>query len=172
MDAFSTEKDAGPSWARANWPVAELDELNLGLDPTEAVIEKVAAAATARAAAASTLLADVLDCDATTVLGPDVNRFRTEDVDSVVDMLRTTAEAAHINAVPMMSEWGATDNVRAVEMRGNAGAKLLVIAFGRRRDGFAERKALGDLDDAGDAGGVVDRAGLQSLSDEKSHGFR
>jgi bifunctional oligoribonuclease and PAP phosphatase NrnA len=29
----------------------------------------------------------------TTVLGPDVNRFRTEDVDSVVDMLRTTAEA-------------------------------------------------------------------------------
>src|ERR687894_2526503 len=52
MDAFSTEKDAGPSWARPNWPVAELDELNLGLDPTEAVIEKVAAAATARAAAA------------------------------------------------------------------------------------------------------------------------
>jgi 2-oxoglutarate dehydrogenase E1 component len=51
MDAFSTEKDAGPSWARANWPLAELDELNLGLDPTEAVIEKVAAAAAARAEA-------------------------------------------------------------------------------------------------------------------------
>ena len=51
MDAFSTEKDAGPSWARANWPVAELDEVNLGLDPTEAVIEKVAAAAAARAEA-------------------------------------------------------------------------------------------------------------------------
>jgi 2-oxoglutarate dehydrogenase E1 component len=44
MDAFTTERDAGPSWARANWPVAELDELNLGLDPTEAAIEQFAAA--------------------------------------------------------------------------------------------------------------------------------
>jgi 2-oxoglutarate dehydrogenase E1 component len=51
MDAFSTQNDAGPSWARANWPLAELDELNLGLDPTEAVIEKVAAVAAARAEA-------------------------------------------------------------------------------------------------------------------------
>jgi hypothetical protein len=32
---------AGPSWARPNWPVAELDEVNLGLDPTQATIEKV-----------------------------------------------------------------------------------------------------------------------------------
>src|SRR5918993_926239 len=31
MDAFSTEKDAGPSWARANWPVAKLDPLGLYL---------------------------------------------------------------------------------------------------------------------------------------------
>ncbi|MEO6582247.1 MAG: thiamine pyrophosphate-dependent enzyme, partial [Sphingomicrobium sp.] len=52
MDVLSTEKDAGPSWARANWPLAELDELNLGLDPTEAVIEQVAAASAARAEAA------------------------------------------------------------------------------------------------------------------------
>ena len=36
------ERDAGPSWARPNWPIAELDELNLGLDPTAATIEKVA----------------------------------------------------------------------------------------------------------------------------------
>jgi len=46
------DKDAGPSWARANWPVAELDELNLGLDPTEEVIEKLAAASKAKAEAA------------------------------------------------------------------------------------------------------------------------
>ena len=51
MDAFSTEKDVGPSWARANWPVAELDEVNLGLDPTEAVIDTVAVAAKAKAEA-------------------------------------------------------------------------------------------------------------------------
>src|SRR5687768_14808269 len=52
MDAFSTEKEAGPSWARANWPVAELDELNLGLDPTEAAIEQIAAAVRGKAEAA------------------------------------------------------------------------------------------------------------------------
>jgi 2-oxoglutarate dehydrogenase E1 component len=54
MDYLSgrDETDAGPSWARPNWPIAELDEVNLGLDPTEAVIEKVAAKAKEKAAAA------------------------------------------------------------------------------------------------------------------------
>ena len=42
----------GPSWARPNWPLAELDELNLGLDPTQATIEKVKAAVAEKAAAA------------------------------------------------------------------------------------------------------------------------
>src|SRR3982750_2951654 len=44
------ERDPGPSWARANWPVAELAELNLGLDPTQASIEKVKSAVAAKAA--------------------------------------------------------------------------------------------------------------------------
>src|SRR5947208_11426162 len=44
------EQEPGPSWERPNWTLAELDDLNLGLDPTEAVIEKVKAAATERAA--------------------------------------------------------------------------------------------------------------------------
>ena len=44
----------GPSWARPNWPVAELDEINLGLDPTQATIEAVRKAAREDAAAAST----------------------------------------------------------------------------------------------------------------------
>ena len=46
------ETEQGPSWQRPNWPVAELDEINLGLDPTEATIEQVAKAARAQAAAA------------------------------------------------------------------------------------------------------------------------
>ena len=37
----SVEREAGPSWARPNWPLAELDEINLGLDPTQATIESV-----------------------------------------------------------------------------------------------------------------------------------
>ncbi|HET7280901.1 MAG TPA: 2-oxoglutarate dehydrogenase E1 component [Sphingomicrobium sp.] len=44
------EREAGPSWERPNWPIAELDELNLGLDPTQATIEKARAAVAARVA--------------------------------------------------------------------------------------------------------------------------
>ncbi|HYI47754.1 MAG TPA: 2-oxoglutarate dehydrogenase E1 component [Allosphingosinicella sp.] len=40
-----------PSWARDNWPVIELDDLNAGLDPTGMAIEKVAARAKDVAAA-------------------------------------------------------------------------------------------------------------------------
>ena len=46
-----TEIKQGPSWARPNWPVAELDAVNLGLDPTEATIEQVADKAKAAAVA-------------------------------------------------------------------------------------------------------------------------
>jgi 2-oxoglutarate dehydrogenase E1 component len=53
MDA-ENEVETGPSWARANWPLAELDAVNAGLDPTDAVIERVAAKAKEVAASAST----------------------------------------------------------------------------------------------------------------------
>ncbi|MGH6783579.1 MAG: 2-oxoglutarate dehydrogenase E1 component, partial [Sphingomicrobium sp.] len=43
-------REQGPSWARPNWPLEALDELNLGLDPTQAVIEAVRSAAIAKAA--------------------------------------------------------------------------------------------------------------------------
>ncbi len=51
MDSMAIEREEGPSWARPNWPVSALDEVNLGLDPTEATIEKVAAAAKSAAVA-------------------------------------------------------------------------------------------------------------------------
>jgi 2-oxoglutarate dehydrogenase E1 component len=46
-----TEREQGPSWARANWPVTALDDLNAGLDPTQMTIETVAAKAKEAAAA-------------------------------------------------------------------------------------------------------------------------
>src|SRR3712207_2522747 len=52
MDSMAFEAEQGPSWQRPNWPVSELDDINLGLDPTEATIEKVAKAARAQAVAA------------------------------------------------------------------------------------------------------------------------
>ena len=42
MDSMAIDREQGPSWARPNWPVAVLDPVNLGLDPTEATIEKPA----------------------------------------------------------------------------------------------------------------------------------
>ena len=47
------EREVGPSWARPNWPVSELDDINLGLDPTQATIEAFKKAATEMAAAAA-----------------------------------------------------------------------------------------------------------------------
>ena len=47
------EPKQGPSWARQGWPLAELDDMNLGLDPTQATIETFKKAAGKDAAAAS-----------------------------------------------------------------------------------------------------------------------
>ena len=49
--ALFFEREPGPSWERPNWPTQELDELNLGLDPTQATIEKVRKAASEQASA-------------------------------------------------------------------------------------------------------------------------
>ena len=47
------EREPGPSWARPNWPISELDDINLGLDPTQATIEAFKKAATEKAVAAA-----------------------------------------------------------------------------------------------------------------------
>ncbi|HEX8366191.1 MAG TPA: 2-oxoglutarate dehydrogenase E1 component [Allosphingosinicella sp.] len=48
----SFERVEGPSWARDNWPLVELDEVNAGLDPTRQTIERVSKQAGERAVAA------------------------------------------------------------------------------------------------------------------------
>ena len=53
------EIEQGPSWQRPNWPVATLDAVNLGLDPTEATLEQVAAKAKDKAAASGASEAEV-----------------------------------------------------------------------------------------------------------------
>jgi 2-oxoglutarate dehydrogenase E1 component len=45
VDYLTGEREQGPSWARANWPLVELDEVNAGLDPTQMEIAPVAAKA-------------------------------------------------------------------------------------------------------------------------------
>jgi 2-oxoglutarate dehydrogenase E1 component len=53
------EREQGPSWERPNWPVSPLDDLNLGLDPTQATIEQIKAAAAEKAAAAGASSEDI-----------------------------------------------------------------------------------------------------------------
>jgi 2-oxoglutarate dehydrogenase E1 component len=38
---YEEERQQGPSWARPNWPVSQVDEVNIGLDPTAAAITAV-----------------------------------------------------------------------------------------------------------------------------------
>src|SRR5690349_7722562 len=78
------EREAGPSWARPNWPVAELDDLNLGLDPTEATIEAFKKVASDRAAAGT---AD-----------PDAIRRAAEDSIRAMMLIRTYRVRGHLAA--------------------------------------------------------------------------
>ncbi|MEA3001453.1 MAG: 2-oxoglutarate dehydrogenase component, partial [Sphingomonadales bacterium] len=61
MDSYDFgEREQGPSWARPNWPLTALDELNAGLDPTlMAAAAPVAAKAREQAAAAGKSEAEV-----------------------------------------------------------------------------------------------------------------
>jgi 2-oxoglutarate dehydrogenase E1 component len=80
------EREPGPSWARPNWPVSELDDINLGLDPTEATIEAFKKAATEKAAAA----APASDSDAI--------RKAAEDSIRAMMLIRTYRVRGHLAA--------------------------------------------------------------------------
>jgi len=76
--------EPGPSWARPNWPLAELDELNLGLDPTQATIEKVKAAVAEKAAQ--------------TTSDPQAIRRAAEDSIRAMMLIRTYRVRGHLAA--------------------------------------------------------------------------
>jgi len=84
MESMAIDREQGPSWARPNWPLAELDATNVGLDPTEATIEKVVAAATASATAAG---AD-----------PDEIRRAAEDSIRAMMLIRSFRVRGHLAA--------------------------------------------------------------------------
>jgi 2-oxoglutarate dehydrogenase E1 component len=59
VDAYGSEIEQGPSWARDNWPLVELDEVNAGLDPTLQSLAPVARQAKQAAVAAGKSDAEV-----------------------------------------------------------------------------------------------------------------
>ncbi len=78
------EFEPGPSWARPNWPLAELDPVNAGLDPTDALIQGVAEKAKAVAEAAG---AD-----------PDAVRRAADDSIRAMMLIRTYRVRGHLAA--------------------------------------------------------------------------
>ncbi len=82
--AGTIEPKQGPSWARPNWPVSELDDINVGLDPTEATIEAVKKAAASEAAA---LTADT-----------EAIRRAAEDSIQAMMLIRTYRVRGHLTA--------------------------------------------------------------------------
>jgi 2-oxoglutarate dehydrogenase E1 component len=78
------EREAGPSWERPNWPIEQLDELNLGLDPTQATIEKFKAAVAEKASA--------------TGASPDEIHRAAEDSIRAMMLIRTYRVRGHLAA--------------------------------------------------------------------------
>src|SRR5689334_2268771 len=78
------EREPGPSWERPNWPIEVLDELNLGLDPTQATIEKVRKAAADQAAATTT--------------DPEAIRRAADDSIRAMMLIRTYRVRGHLAA--------------------------------------------------------------------------
>ena len=78
------EREQGPSWQRPNWPVGALDELNIGLDPTDAVIEKVKAAVSERASK--------------TTSDPEAVKRAAEDSIRAMMLIRTYRVRGHLAA--------------------------------------------------------------------------
>jgi 2-oxoglutarate dehydrogenase E1 component len=82
--AGSFEPETGPSWARQGWPLAELDELNLGLDPTQATIDKARKAVADKAAAGGA--------------SPDEVRRAADDSIRAMMLIRTYRVRGHLAA--------------------------------------------------------------------------
>jgi len=80
-DVMTGEREQGPSWARANWPLTELDEVNAGLDPTQATIDKVAGKAREAAVAS----------------GADIERAAKDSIAAMM-LIRTYRVRGHLAA--------------------------------------------------------------------------
>ena len=79
-----TEREQGPSWARDNWPVIELDDVNAGLDPTLMTIATVTAKASEAAAASG-------------ASGEEIERAAQDSINAMM-LIRTYRVRGHLAA--------------------------------------------------------------------------
>src|SRR5690348_9542198 len=153
------ERDQGPSWVRANWPLSELDELNLGLDPTQATLDKVKAAVAERVAQ--------------TTSDPQAIRKAAEDSIRAMMLIRTYRVRGHLaddldplrltrREVPADLQVGrdlATRQTQRIEI----GSQMSAHAIGADQHHGADRILRGFADRLRVAGGLGDALGDGSL---------
>ena len=114
--AGSFEQETGPSWARPNWPLSELDELNLGLDPTQATIEKIKSTVAEKVAA-------------TGASSDEVRRAGASRVKSLLAFVDETLPAGHGQGAAAVV---ASQLVGALQL---AAARCAPLGHGTRRAG-------------------------------------
>ncbi len=186
MDGYETEQ--GPSWQRANWPLAELDAVNLGLDPTEATLEQVAGKAKDKAAASGASEAEV--------------RRAAEDSIRAMMLIRTYRVRGHLAAdldplglakrelpadlTPEYHGFTAADLDRPIFIGGNLGLETAtvreIVAILRANycgkvgleymhiNDLGERRFLQDRIEGHDKGASFTAEGKQAILEKVIHG--
>ena len=185
-DLYETEQ--GPSWQRPNWPVAALDAVNLGLDPTEATLEQVAAKAKDKAAASGASEAEV--------------RRAAEDSIRAMMLIRTYRVRGHLAAdldplglakrdlpadlTPEYHGFTAADLDRPIFIGGNLGLETAtvreIVAILRANycgkigleymhiNDLGERRFLQDRIEGRDKGASFTAEGKQAILEKVIHG--
>ncbi|GLR47494.1 2-oxoglutarate dehydrogenase E1 component [Sphingomonas astaxanthinifaciens] len=186
MDEIEIEQ--GPSWQRANWPSADLDDLNAGLDPTRSGIEKVAAKAKEKAVAAGASDAEV--------------RRAAEDSIQAMMLIRTYRVRGHLAAdldplglsqrelpadlTPEFHGFTAADMDRPIFIGGNLGLETAtvreIVAILRKNycgkigleymhiNDLGERRFLQDRMEGRDKGVSFTPEGKQAILEKVIHG--
>jgi 2-oxoglutarate dehydrogenase E1 component len=91
LDGISGERERGPSWARDNWPLVELDEVNQGLDPTRQALET-------RASEVQTVAKQAGERAAAAGLSEDDVRRAANDSICAMMLIRTYRVRGHLAA--------------------------------------------------------------------------
>jgi 2-oxoglutarate dehydrogenase E1 component len=127
--ALFFEREPGPTWERPNWPIEALDDLNLGLDPTQASIDKVRQAVADRAAAAGASAEEVRRAADDSVRAMMLIRtYRVRGhLAADLDPLHQTRQGVPADLTPEYHGFGPNDLDRPIYIAGTLGFETATV---------------------------------------------
>jgi 2-oxoglutarate dehydrogenase E1 component len=127
--ALMFDRDSGPSWERPNWPIEQLDELNLGLDPTQATIEKVREKVAERIAATGASVDEVRRAADDSIRAMMLIRtYRVRGhLAADLDPLRLTPRDVPADLTPEYHGFGPNDLDRPIYIAGTLGFETATV---------------------------------------------